>query len=153
MFFPESLFLLSQRDAQVSWLDPANIGTPSGVFIPPLSSNAVGTDGSVSWQVPQGRALILQHVHCFFQPGGVQISSLRRILVRPAAAGTTEVWLHEERNSLAAGVGQELTWQGSIILPERWYVQGYGEFNGGVANELVLSFAGLYIPLGNIQRI
>lgn len=156
MFFPEGLYTLSARDQQVTWLDPGMYGEASG--IPgPLYSNTIAGDGSVSQQVPEGRALILQHVLANFQPGPiaapVQVSTLRRILVRPPNAGTTEVWLKEERNALAAGVALSLDWQGSLLVPPRWFVQAYAEYNGGVANELTLNIGGMLIPIGNVQRL
>jgi len=153
MFFPEGLYTLSSRDSQVTWLDPALRGTPSGIFAGGLSSNTVAVDGSVSEAVPSGRALLLQHVNCIFQPTGGFASSLRRILVRPPTAGSIEIWLDEQRSALAANVAAQAGWQGSLLIPSGWFVQGYGEFSGGAANELTLSYGGLYIPIGNIQRV
>jgi len=72
VFFPEGLFTLSQRDQQVTWLDPGMYGFPG------LRSVAIAADGSVSQQVPDGRCLLLQSVVALFQRGAAILTLLTR---------------------------------------------------------------------------
>jgi len=154
VFFPEGLYLLSDRDRQVTWLDPLLDGPTGALLTGPLRSVTIGTDGSVSRQVPDGRMLILQHVTAYFAPGtAANANTLARILIRPPTALTLEVWLREARQAAVAGFAQELTWQGSVIVPPLWYVQAYGEYDAGADNEVALNIAGILVPVGNISRI
>lgn len=156
-FYPEALFELSGRDRQVTWLDPAFYGPVGATLTGALRSVTIGTDGSVSQQVPDGRALLLQHVCAYFAPGtAANNCSLQRILVRPPTALTLEMWLREQRIEAAdvdAAQGYELTWQGSLIVPPLWFVQAYGEFSAGADNEVAINIAGMLIPVGNFARV
>lgn len=153
-FWPEGLYQLSARDRQVTWLDPLLDGPTGATLVGPLRSVTIGTDGSVSRQVPDGRVLVLQSVVGYFAPGtAANANTLARLLIRPPTAGTLEVWLREQRQAAAAGFSTELAWQGSVIVPPQWFVQAYGEFDAGADNEIALNIAGILIPVGNVQRL
>lgn len=153
MLFPEALYELSARDRQVTWLDPGMFGFPQ------LRSTAVGVNGSVSQQVPDGRVLLLFHACAFFDPAAAGTSTLRRLLIRPPVALTQEIWLRESRDiqwpasSNPANQNYELTFSGSLAVPPLWFVQAYGEFSAAAGNEIALNIAGMLIPAGNIQRV
>jgi hypothetical protein len=143
VFFPESLFLLSDRDRQVSWLDP--------LITSPESSQMLATF-EVSYTVPNGKALLLQSVHGVAVGGGAQTCSEIGLAVRTTSLGTY-TYLNSDFET-AAGADREVSWRGSVLVPERWLVLADAVFSAGVAaNFLKLSIFGMLVPIGNIQRV
>lgn len=143
MFFPESLYLLSQRDQQVTWLEPV---------IQRSTSTSAAVSISHAFAVPEGRALLLQHAHVRAIGGAAQLNTVRSLyLDRP---GAPEVYL--DRSLTAGPVAGEafLEWQGSVLLPAGWRVTTSSTFDAAAnPNSLYTSLAGLMIPIGNIARL
>jgi hypothetical protein len=142
-FFPESLFLLSDRDRQVTWLDP--------LITSPESSQSLATF-EVNYTVPEGRVLLLQSAHAVAVGGGAQTCSEIGLAVRTTSLGTY-TYLNSDFET-AAGPDREVSWRGSVIVPERWLIIADAVFSAAaVANFLKLSIFGMLVPIGNIQRL
>jgi hypothetical protein len=146
MFFPEFLYRLSQRDQQVTWLDPV-------VSFQQDAQLAVNV--SVTFTVPDARALVLQHASIVASPSGAQTSTLREIVLRVPGVGTTNSgFLKREETTGAGGQDFFLDWQGSAIIPPQWRIIANGTFVGvATANTVNLTVLGILIPIGNIQRV
>lgn len=143
MFFPEALYLLSQRDQQVTWLDPVFAGVQQSDLL---------TTVSTFYDVPDGRALILQNAHLHATPGAAQNRTGMQISVFRADVVAANVHLRRDF-AAAAGVGV-LHWVGSIIITPGWRLMGRGSFDAAAnANIVDLKVAGLLIPIGNVQRV
>lgn len=145
MFIPESLYLLSARDQQVTWLEP---------FASDFSSSLAATEVIVSSSmVPDGRCLILQSCVLAGDPGAAQAA--RQLQLRLVAPGGGVVFLAGKENTPdVADLNRWLNWSGSILVPQDWSIAGDVTFSAGAAANLAeLSVVGVLIPIGNIQRI
>lgn len=145
MFFPDFLYQLSQRDQQVTWLDPA---------LSRIISSVAAATVTADFIVPNDRMLLLSAFYAVFSPGAAQnvvdtrIELLSQSLVSPA------VILTRNSNALAAGIITDTDRQCEIPVPPLWRVRATGVFNAGAAaNDVHLSIAGMLIPIGNIQRL
>lgn len=144
MFFPESLYLLSQRDQQVSWLDPVLFRNEAAI---------AAVDLGLNFTVPNGRALILQNVLVYAIGGGAQTVTAMEIALQLPGAGVGSFVYLTAREPVGAAVAQ-LQWQGSVIVPEKWQVAGNASFSAGaVANTIVTGTTGVLVPIGNMQRL
>lgn len=143
MFFPEGLFLLSERDAKVTWLDP----------LLDEQSAAVAA-ASVTIQLPRvpiDRVLVLQSASAQANAGAAQTVTQLAIHILPESAGATRRLAGVYP---AAPTNQVLDWSGSVIVPSGWFVQAVGVFNAGAAaNTVRLAVHGMLLPNGNIQRL
>lgn len=143
MFFPESLYTLSQRDLQVTWLEP--FWRAATQFL------AQGTIFS-QFAVPIDRVLLLQHAYLTAVPtGGQNISELElNVFITP---GGTEFQL-DKLGVQAANARAKLNWQGSIVVPSAYILEAKAVFNAGaLGNELECSFIGMLIPNANLARV
>lgn len=142
--FPEQLFVLSQRDQQVTWLDPYLRNTQSTVAAVSVNSGL---------QVPVDRALLFYAAYAEFIPGAAQNVANNSISLFPAS-GSFEVKVKRNLIAGAANVPLILDWSGFILLPPTWIIRATAAFNAGAAgNTVELSVAGILIPPANIQRV
>lgn len=149
MFFPESLYLLSGRDQQVTWVEP--------VFAK-IDQTLLVADIQLNYVVPDGRALILQSVHVFGGGGGAQNCTYIEIAVDLPGSPATYTYLSSNYPGSPGAVAVQNTrtqaWSGSILLPEKWRVAGAAGFSAAaIANQVVHSVVGLLVPIGNVQRV
>lgn len=150
MFLPESLYLLSARDQQVTWLDP--------LFTGALELTAAVADLQQNYVVPDGRALLLQSVHVFGSGGGAQTCTYIEIALDLPGSPLTYTYLSSNYpgspGAVAAVQTRTQQWSGALIVPEKWRVAGAAGFSAAaVPNSVFLSVAGLLIPIGNVQRV
>lgn len=143
MFFPESLYQLTQRDLQVSWLSPVHV-------FESVSLPAAGVSVLPVNPVPLGQLLIVTNlVNTANRGGAATISEQRILLTRPGFAGpliTAARPPAPTRNFLA--------WTGQLLVPAGWSVQFDADFSVAAAgNEVQGSVSGMLIPIGNVQRI
>lgn len=143
-FFPEALYLLSDRDQQVTWLDPVLF--EANVSLAQL--NVIS-----AFIVPTGRLLLLQNAVGDFAAGAAQTVSNAQIVVRPVA--TPNPYTLIAVNYYGPAVQQRfINWSGSIVVPPGWQVQADGVFSAAAAaNYVDLAISGLLIPIGNVQRV
>lgn len=144
MFFPESLFLLSSRDQQVTWLDP---------LIRRISATIAAGTVEAFEEVPVDRALIVQSLAMHALPGAAQNIENMAIALTPPGNGA-RIFVTVDRTTRAVNLQAALNWTGSIIVPPGWNVTVSGGFGAAaVANSVVLDIIGMLIPIGNVQRI
>lgn len=145
MFFPESLYALSPRDEQVTWLDPRLATVTSAV----ASVSVSATDA-----VPDGRVLMLQSAVAQSAPGAAQFATRLTIQVVGPVNNVPAVLLKTDSVAKAANATSELSWEGSIIVPPGWTVRASCAYNAGAAvNTVVLNYCGILLPVANIQRV
>lgn len=142
MFFPEFLLKLSQRDEQVTWLDPV---------VQRVRVSAAAAQVFATFTVPEGRALALTHVGAGGTPGAAQnLTNLRAYVARP----NTGVPIILANGIFNSAVFDFISWQGQVLLPPGLIVELQADFSAGVAaNIAVLDLIGVIIPVGNIQRV
>jgi len=146
MFFPEALYLLSQRDQQVTWLDP--------VYNAAATGSAAASVSSPAFTVPSSQAFVLQNVQGYADPGAGQNIALLEVYIGPPSPGTQFVRLVSDVLVKAADVNAAVHWSGSLIVPPAWRIIAEGTFNAGVqVNTVRLGVMGMFIPIGNIQRL
>lgn len=145
MFFPEFLYRLSERDQQVTWLDP---------FIFEQGVSVAGTTPNTTVSsVPLDRALVVQSATVVGIPGAGQACTFLRMTVR-APLGNQSIRLFQQGFAVAANVQQAINWQGSILIPPLWSLTVESVFDAGVAvNQIVGGIWGILIPVGNVQRV
>lgn len=142
MFFPESLYLLSDRDLQVTWLDPLFLQVPAA---------SAATQVTASYRVPEGRALLLQSGCIQLQAGAGQTSLQAYLRAQPPTGGLESVIRGEY---FTATANWAINWAGSIIIPPNWDLVALGVFNAAAAvNNLTMYAQGMLIPVGNLQRL
>jgi hypothetical protein len=143
MFFPESLYLLSARDQQVSWLEPV-------FFREEVLDTQVGLE--IQYQVPQGRCLLLQTAVGDGAAGAAQTCDNLQVLARPPTANV-QTYLAVSWYG-GALQGRMVNFSGSVIVPELWIVMAQANFSAAAnANFVHLSISGLLIPIGNVVRV
>jgi hypothetical protein len=147
MFFPEFLFQLSARDQQVTWLDPF-----AGDIVDTAAAVSVTSTG---FTVPNARAFLLQSASAVANPGAAQaVTSIVVSVIRPDPDTTGARLSERDSAAAAANTSKTANWAGSILVPPGWRVIATANFDAGVAvNNLRLGIVGLFIPIGNIQRI
>lgn len=143
--FPEQLYQLSQRDLQVTWLDPAIFQN-----IDILAAVSVNT---TLFTVPEGRVLLLQSVSAIADPGAAQsCRSVSISLLQPVSA--TLFPLARETFAVAADQDRVANWSGSIMVPPGYGINALATFDAAVAaNSIRGDMVGLLIPLANVQRV
>lgn len=141
--WPELLYVLSQRDLQITWLDPI-IRTELG------SAAAVNVETGTFF-VPLDRAMLLLHCALRINPGaGLNVVSAFLNVHAPFGPGVP--LLHIGR--LAADVSEGVHASPQVVLPPNWEIEGKATFSGTLnANVVEISIAGILIPPGNIQRV
>lgn len=145
MFVPEFLYRLSQRDEQVTWLDPRLFDEVAAVAAASVTVQDV---------VPEGRVLLLQSACATQTPGAGQNITRLTLQVVGQVANAPAVLLATDSTIGAANDQSDINWSGSIIVPPGWTVRGSGAFSAGVAvNNVRLSYAGVLIPVANVQRV
>lgn len=144
MFFPESLLKLSQRDQQVTWLDPIALD---------LEASVAATTVEVAFVVPTDRVLLLQNAHVHAEAGaGIVTSAL--VLATFLLSSANPNLITRNDVDFAAGNFGNMTWTGSILVPSGWSVLGRGSFGGAAAANLInLALHGMLIPVANIARV
>jgi hypothetical protein len=144
MIFPEFLFRLSQRDQQVTWLDPVSLQVSSAVAA--ASITAIGT------VVPIDRVLVLTNAIMLATAGAAQTTQQQSLQVVAVGGFVTTIAI-DTIVSAAAGRAP-LNWAGQVLVPPSWTVRAVGTFNAGAAvNNVDISLHGILIPAGNIQRV
>lgn len=144
MFLPESLYLLSDRDRQVSWLEPVLYRAEATI-----AAVSVG----LNYTVPDGRALILQNAFVYSGGGGAQTTTELEIALQFPAGGVGSYTYLDARSGITTQLAQ-LRWTGSVLVPEKWQVAHAGTFSAGaVGNLLVIGVTGILVPIGNILRV
>ena len=142
MFFPEFLLKLSERDQQVTWLDPLSDN---------VNTIANSTSITVTYNVQDGKVLLLQAANIRGISGAAQTCDRLQIVLaaRAAAAGNAL-----SLSFVAAALENSINWTGSVVVPPLWVIQGNVRFSAAVnPNDCRLSLFGMFIPVGNIQRI
>lgn len=145
-FFPELLYQLNERDQQSTWLDP--------LLTRSTASTAATSVTATSAIVPLGRILVLQSCSAGGDGGGAQLCLRLAIGVTPPNQ-TTGFALASQISDPPAGFAQvRANWSGSVIVPAGWSLFATGTFNLGVAaNSVNLDLAGIFLPVGNVQRV
>lgn len=145
MFFPEFLLRLSQRDEQVTWLDP--------LLIERVEAVANVTVATLPATIPTDRALIIQTVVGQATPGAAQ--SVTELLLQIIAPGSNLlIDFAGESFPVVANQARHLNWSGSILIPPGWGVRARAAFDAGAAvNTARMELIGMFIPVGNIQRV
>lgn len=145
MFFPEFLYRLSQRDQQVTWLDPSyNTGL--------LSDTSVGLERNLV-TVPDGRVLILESASVEADPGAAHACTRIRIVATTPVVNLDFV-IAQATFAVTANLTQSLNWSGSLLIPPGWSVRMLGVFDAAVAANQIQGYSlGMLLPVGNIQRI
>lgn len=148
MFFPEFLFQISQRDRQVTWLDPVFDSLA-------VSAANVLVESSIDPHPTDDRAFILQSAIARGDAGAAQTcDSLAIAIQREEGGDFYRLALTGNATAIAAGSIVALNWSGSVIVPPGWNIKARGNFNAGAnANQVDLDIVGMLIPIGNIQRI
>lgn len=142
MFFPEFLYQLSARDQQITWLDPVIRNLDVSVAAVVVNADAF---------LANDRALILTNAVVNAFAGAAQTSDNTSLFLIPPGSSIS-IGLRGERPAAAANV--ILNWVGQVLVPPGWTLRGAAAFNAGVAaNRVVFDFAGMLIPVGNIQRV
>lgn len=145
MFFPEFLFKISQRDQQVTWLDP---------FFSADGLNLANVSVSAASIVPEGRALVLTHAFGRFTPGAGQNFTVLQLFYDKGSGILPAMPLKESRTAGAANAIGLLDWQGQVVLTPGNRIVVTGTFNAGAAvNAVEVRAAGMLLPIGNIQRV
>lgn len=143
MDIPDILYRLSPQDRQSypyaeAWM--RNAGTSSA------AASVAATIMNV-----ENRVLLLSHIMVIAQPGAAQNVVDIQITIRPPD-GSEDHWVDGKRDDGAATRNGYLTWQGSIVVPPRWRVLGWGIYNAGAnANATTVTAAGIVIPLGTLR--
>jgi hypothetical protein len=146
VFVPEYLYQLTDRDQRLTWLDPV-------LFFERISGLLATID--VTFTVPDGRLVILQHAFLNLTPGaGITAQQKVLELLPPGAAQLPKPCLIRSDVNSGAGVTGQFNWQGSIAVPSLWRVHANCTFSGiGAINGVELSLIGALIPIGNVQRV
>lgn len=146
MFVPELLYQLSERDQQVTWLDPVF------VRVGPTVSAATQITETV-YTVPSDRALCLQNFNVILDPGAAQTVRRANLAALPTT-GTLQVVIRAEEWADAINEERVLHWAGSIIVPANWRLQTFSAYDAAAAgNSQDTTIIGVLIPIGNIQRV
>lgn len=146
MFFPEFLYQLSKRDQQVTWLDPRFAQESA-------SAAALGATVEVL-QVPDGQCFILQTFFAEAIPGLAQ--GVTRILLEliPPTGGLTQRIAGAHWTPAVANQTRETQFSGSLLIPPGWRLQARGGYDAGAAaNTITGDVNGIFIPVGNVQRL
>lgn len=144
MFFPEFLYQLSARDQQVTWLDP-QLGT--------VVTSTAATSVSSSLTVPDARLLVVTALNLEAAPGLAQ-NITQMFLGFFNVATNVLASLTEDLVAKGANAASSIDWQGEIVLPPGWGIRATGSFNAAAAaNQVILTVAGILIPIGNVQRV
>lgn len=144
--FPESLFTLSQRDLQGTWLDPVVRNVIAGL---------AATTVQAQFQLPVDRATLLTVMDVQATPGAGQTVQRLQLRLFPRGSLTVGVRVAGKVSSAGVAVRDELfaTFP-ELLVPPGWIIEGSAIFDlGGVANTVDFNFAGVHIPAGNIQRL
>lgn len=143
-FFPEGLYLLNPRDLQGTLLDP---------LLTRVVSQLANVNVNADVVVPEGRCLLLQAAQVVSLPGAGQNSQGIVFQIFPPQ-GTLSVDLKRRSSPLGANVIDDIDWSGSVLVPPTWILRGAGSFNAaGAVNETRLHVAGVFLPVGNVQRV
>lgn len=150
MFFPEFLLKLSERDAQVTWLDPffdyrTTSGTTASLFLD-------------TPRVPDGRALIVNHSVGYGQPGGAEFGIWTYIAILDAQ-NTTRGILDGKFERAGGGAGAALNGLTAalrspvLLLPGMLLRYMFVKSAAVTSATIEFSTSGILIPIGNIQRV
>lgn len=145
--FPEQLYQLTQRDHQVTWLEP---------FFASISNAAIATSVDSGFvTVPNDRVLLLLNVAARVEPGAGQTSSSLNVRFRTQAGAASFQPILRQENYAATGVTFNLHWVGQILVPSAWEIFATGGFSAAPANpnSTFLNVIGMLIPNANIQRV
>lgn len=146
MLIPEFLYRLSQRDEQVTWLDPRLLASS-------LSQAAVGPALNL-FTVPPGNVLVLSSVVGRGVAGGAQTMSELVLEVNTPQQTEPLVTLTGQVFDPAVSTARFITWSGQLIIPAEWIIRIVGTFNAAVAaNTIRGSVAGILIPVANVGRV
>lgn len=144
-FFPEFLYKLSDRDQEVTWLDP--------VVVHSDVSAAVAVIQSAVYTVPGDRMLILQNVSMLANPAAGRAVIDLNFALQPPPPETTTYRVVQEFWTVAADVNRGLNWSGSILVPPLWRVSAIAVIDGAAGGQIVHDIFGILIPKGNVQRV
>lgn len=144
MFFPEVLYILSEKDRHSTFLDPT--------FSRNVVAGALVTL-TATYAVPSDRAFMLQNVHGLGDPGGAgQDCQQLSIYVQDPDASIVVTLITDSYG--AGAVNRFLTWTGDLLIPPSWSINLQGVFlaAGPPNNSITIGVAGALIPVANIQR-
>ena len=147
MFFPEQLYLLSQKDQQVSWLEPLVLRDSFTDVGDPITR--------LLYRVPQGRVLLLQNLAARADAGAAQnILNLTFDAVPLWSANPIIIKSGDARQSALGTPNAAIDWSGSILIPAQYTLRLTADWSAAaVANSLDIGVMGLLIPQGNLQTI
>lgn len=140
------LYEISQRDMQLSWLDP--------LFHRERITTATASI-SVEYTVPLGRVLLLSSAVASAVAGSLLTTTLVSIgFVKTSASSEFDLMvLPSDQLTTAAKNRYSANWSGRVTVPQDWIIKSSAAFSGTTdVNSLTLSLIGMLIPIGNIQR-
>jgi len=144
MFFPESLFLLSARDQQVTWLDPfferSSLSTPAASL------------SLVFGQVPRDRALVLTNLVARCIPGAAS-NFLDGFIGILDPSINLRILKGSDPTPPAATRQGYISWSGQVLVPPLWQFQMDVNFSAVAPNGIEGFAIGMLVPVGNVQRV
>jgi len=148
--FPELLYRLQpgEEDRGMEWLTP---------HFAIASQSTAGTSVEAFADMPNDRYFLLQSAAALADPGAGQIVTRLNIQLQREFISITSIAAVLAYHGGVSGVADRdhgLAWSGSLLVPPRYRILANANFNAGaVANLVLLDIAGLFIPVGNIQRV
>lgn len=142
MIFPELLYQLSQRDAQVSWLEPA----PRRIDVAgaALFLNA-------DFAVPDDRILMLTSCLARSIGNGADLVDTLTIGMLPPGLVTTVLLAAGTFSGTSDKVLQAIL---QVIVPSGWLLRAHSDYNAAISvHNLQFSFTGVLLPAGNFSRV
>lgn len=140
------LYELSQRDQQVTWLDPTAFT---------LTASGLNTQVDATYAVPVGLCLILMSL-CGNGSAGAGQNNIRITLELSPPSDLGNFVAISEVTSAQIGVATptlSLPWSGRLYIPQLWTIRCRSSFSASAfANFSELNVLGMLIPIGNIQR-
>lgn len=144
----EQLYRLSARDEQLSWLQPVILGQLQGA-----ASTAVGA----GWTIPKSALVVAKKIFVRAIPAAGQRALLVQALLSPPEPSTAFVLLGSKdvSNIPTVALQHDLTVElGDMYISENWRITGQVLYDAGVGfNQLNVSFTGVQIPNGNVDRV
>lgn len=103
-----------------------------------------------SWRNDTGYDLVLSHVSVVSDPGAAQNITAAQLYISPDSSVLFPVirWLKRDDVAKAANLDSSLDWDGWVIVPQGWFVEGRTLFNaGGASNGVFLTLLAYALQL------
>jgi len=144
----EFLYQISGRDEQISWLETTlteKSAALANVLVAALSD-----------PIPERNILVLTSASISTSAGVAQsVSEVILRLTNPTGSRANEL-MHNAIVTNGAGATMprySMAWSGMVYIPPSWSIQAFCVFSAGAnTNTVNLSYTGIQIPLGNVQR-